>query len=138
MESSAATLTELFDGLKALSDSAFPKTCDSCGKSYTSLEQLISETATSEGSGLKQVGSFSPQVEVERVCSCGHILTETFSDRRASGEVGNQRRALFDRLLGLLTEGGMPTKMAKKELVKVMKGQPSELLNREQLARFFT
>lgn len=134
----AATLSEVFEGLTALSNSAFPKQCESCGKTFSNLDQLITETTTREGSGLKEIGSFSPQVEVERVCSCGQVLTETFGDRRSSGDVGAQRRALFDRLLSLLTEGGMPTLMAKKELVKVMKGQPSELLNREQLARFFS
>ncbi|WP_133297384.1 MULTISPECIES: oxidoreductase [Motiliproteus] len=135
----SATLSEVFEGLTALSNGAFPKQCGSCGKSYADLEQLVAETSTSEdGSGLKQVGSFSPQVEVERICSCGQLLTETFGDRRSSGEVGAQRRALFDRLLSLLIEGGMPTTMAKKELIKVMKGQPSELLNRDQLARFFS
>lgn len=134
---SSATLTELFSELKALSNSAFPAQCDRCHKSYDTLEQLVAET-TQQGSGLKQVGELSPQVEMERLCSCGNRLTEMFNDRRSTGETGSQRRRLFDRLYGLLTEGGMPEKMAKKELLKVMKGQPSNLLNKDQLAQFFS
>ncbi|MEH6470577.1 MAG: hypothetical protein V7752_04940 [Halopseudomonas sp.] len=138
MQASAA-LTEVFDGLQALSDSAFPKQCTSCGNKYATLEQLISETTPQQGSGLKEMaGGLSPTVEVERLCGCGSTLTESFNDRRSSGGVGSQRRGLFDRLLSLLTEGGMPQKMAKKELLKVMKGQPSNLLDKEQLARFFS
>ncbi len=137
MQNAASALTEVFSDLQALSNSAFPKQCDSCQKQYVSLEQLISETSQ-QGSGLKQVGGFSPQVEVERICSCGNVLKEVFNDRRSTGEVGGQRRVLFDRLFGLLTDGGMPEIMAKKELLKVMKGQPSELLNKDQLAQFFS
>ena len=139
MPTSAATLSEVFDGLQALSHSAFPKQCDSCGKQYASLEQLISETQPPQGSGLKEcAGDSAATVEIECQCSCGSLLTETLADRRSSEGVGSQRRGLFDRLLSLLTEGGMPEKMAKKELLKVMKGQSSELLNRDQLARFFS
>ncbi|MEH6823149.1 MAG: hypothetical protein V7629_04460 [Motiliproteus sp.] len=134
-----ATLTEVFDGLQALSDSAFPKQCESCSKEYVNLEQLVAETTPPQGGGLKEaVDYLKPRVEMECLCSCGSLLTEAFNDRRASEGVGSQRRSLFERLLRLLSEGGMPVKMAKKELIKVMKGQSSELLDREQLARFFS
>lgn len=135
----AATVTEVFDGLQALSGSAFPKRCESCSKEYASLEQLAAETTAQQGSGLKEtVGDSTPRVEMECQCSCGSLLTEAFNDRRASEGIDSQRRSLFERLLSLLTEGGMPVKMAKKELIKVMKGQTSELLDREQLTRFFS
>mgnify|MGYP003624571415 CR=1 FL=1 len=139
MQTSAATLSEVFDGLQALSQAAFPKQCGSCGKEYVTLEQLVEGTTPQQGSGLKEtLAGSSPTVEMECECSCGCLLTERFSDRRSCEAVGSQRRNLFDRLLSLLTEGGMPVKMAKKELLKVMKGQSSELLDREQLARFFS
>lgn len=139
MPTSAITLSEVFDGLQALSDSAFPKQCASCGKQYAGLEQLVAETRPQQGSGLKEsYVDLSATVEIECQCSCGAVLTETLNDRRSYDGVGSQRRGLFDRLLSLLTEGGMPVKMAKTELLKVMKGQPSELLNRDQLARFFS
>ncbi|MEH6650956.1 MAG: hypothetical protein V7707_13090 [Motiliproteus sp.] len=136
MQTSSSTLSDVFSDLQSLSNSAFPKHCDSCNKQYDTLEQLIAET-TQQGSGLKEVAGETPQVEVERVCSCNAFLVETFNDRRSSGATGDQRRMLFDRLFGLLTEGGMPERMAKKELLKVMKGQPSNLLDRDQLAKFF-
>lgn len=139
MSVSESALSDVFAGLQALSKSAFPKQCASCGKQYASLEQLVTETRAQQGSGLKESrADLSATVEIECQCSCGAVLREAFNDRRNYDGVGGQRRGLFDRLLGLLTEGGMPVKMAKKELLKVMKGQPSELLDREQLARFFS
>lgn len=138
MQTPASSLTEVFEGLQALSNTAFPKQCSNCSKEYLNLAQLIADTEPQQGSGLKQSGSLQPQVELERLCQCGHLLSETVNDRRSGDAIGNQRRMLFERLMRLLTEGGMPEKMAKKELLKVMKGQPSELLNKEQLARFFT
>lgn len=137
MQTSPSTLSDVFTDLQSLSNSAFPKHCDRCDKQYDSLEQLISET-TQHGSGLKEVIGEAREVKVERICCCSAVLIEKFNDRRSYGSTGDQRRMLFDRLFGLLTEGGMPERMAKKELLKVMKGQPSNLLDREQLAKFFT
>ena len=138
MTQSETTLSEIYEGLQALSAAAFPKQCQDCGKQYGSLEELIAQTSADTGSGLKASTSLlNPGVEIERSCSCGALLSESFNDRRAGGQIGAQRRTLFDRLLSLLIEGGLPQKMAKKELLKVMKGQPSDLLDKEQLARFF-
>lgn len=138
MQTPQNSLNEVFEGLQALSASAFPKQCPGCAKEYQNLEQLIAGTEPQQGSGLKQSSGLAAQVELERLCGCGALLSESVNDRRSNDAIGNQRRMLFDRLMSLLTEGGMPEKMAKKELLKVMKGQPSELLNRDQLARFFT
>ncbi len=133
-----SALDQVFEQLQTLSSGAFPKRCDNCGKDYSGLGQLVAETQTQQGSGLKQVvDGLGPQVEIERICGCGSLLTEVFNDRRCRGEISSQRRILFDRLFCLLTEGGMPNNMAKKELLKVMKGQPSDLLNKEQLIKFF-
>jgi hypothetical protein len=141
MAKKVTQLTALYKGLKLLMEGAFPKRCNSCGKDYATLDEFIDQTRpAADNSGLKQSLGVEDQLQVElfRNCTCGSTLMEEFGDRRSIDELGQKRRQLFDHLLNLLLEGGMPPGMAKGELLKVMKGRPSELLNQEQLQRFFS
>lgn len=122
---------ELFEGLKALSDSAFPKECANCGRVYHSPEDFV---AQSEGvgnrSGLK--GSYddddSPIIELFRNCVCGSTLMDFFSDRRDTTPTGLKRREVFSRMLAHLEERGMDAEAARAELLKLMRGDRSEKL----------
>lgn len=139
MSTSPTQLETLFAGLKTLAEGAFPFTCRQCGAVYPDLQALIAKTAPAmAGSGLREVPETTPQVEMQRLCGCGADLNARFDDRRDRDELGLKRRQLFDRLLGLLTEGGMPRATAKRELLKVMRGETSELLGNAQLTRFFS
>ena len=122
---------QLFSDLKALSDSAFPKQCASCGRVYRSPEDFFRHSsAPSRGSGLK--GSWDDDdrdiVELYRNCECGSTLMDFFMDRRDTSERGLKRRAVFGRLLETLEGKGLPREAARQELLNVMNGDRSERL----------
>ena len=94
-------MKQVFEGLKPLTPSAFPKRCNNCGRVYETAEQFLTETldmprgnsslkADVEDDGLTIV-------EVFRNCSCGSTLMDNYSCRRDQSEQGQQRRASFSR-----------------------------------------
>ena len=138
MQNSESRMNELFDGLKLLADSAFPKQCPGCSKVYAGLEQLLQETQPVDSpTGLKQPSDVA-LVALIRRCGCGAVIEEFCDDRRSQDALSIKRRELFERLLGLLLDSGMPETTAKQELLKVMKGENSELLTKEEIFRFFS
>lgn len=122
----------LFDGLQALSESAFPKRCATCGKVYADANEFFCESTALGGgkSGLKS--SFDdndlPVVELFRNCVCGSTLLDFFSDRRDTTERGLKRRAVFESVLKLLESRNVSREAGRLELLKVMRGGSSELL----------
>lgn len=122
----------LFDGLRALANSAFPKHCSNCGRTYASAEQFLQETVSirSNLSGLKESADDDDNtiVEVYRNCPCGSTLMDFFSDRRDTSEAGLRRREKFGELLQYLIQKGWDPAMARSELLKVLRGEKSELL----------
>lgn len=127
---------ELFTGLKALAASAFPKRCSNCGRVFESAEQFLRETSQidQKRSGLKQSKDDNDVtiVEAYRNCPCGSTLMDFFSDRRDhTSKVGMERREKFGKLLDQLMGHGWSREMARTELLKVLYGQKSELI--EQL-----
>ena len=71
---------EIFKGLKALSESAFPKRCGNCGRVFETSEQYIRETEKVSDSGLKESydDDDTPILEVYRNCICGSTLMDFF------------------------------------------------------------
>ena len=128
-------------GLRALADSAFPKYCRNCGRTFATAEQFIEETEQiRQGtSGLKQ--SYDDDdltiVEVYRNCPCGSTLMDYFSNRRDSSEVGLNRRKKFGEMLDMIVAKGIERDVARVELLKLLRGEHSEilvnLLNADQL-----
>lgn len=128
-------------GLRALADSAFPKYCRNCGRTFSTAEQFIEETEQiRQGtSGLKQ--SYDDDdltiVEVYRNCPCGSTLMDYFSNRRDSSEVGLNRRKKFGEMLDMIAAKGIERDVARVELLKLLRGEHSEilvnLLNADQL-----
>ena len=121
----------LFKDLKALSESSFPKKCSSCGKVYESSEQFVLNTADIAGqSGLKSSrGNYGDQiVELFRNCICGSTLMECFNDRRDLSKAGLKRRELFGRLMAMLEKKGLPADQARAELLKLIHGEHSRVL----------
>lgn len=122
---------ELFEGLQALSDAAFPKKCSNCGKVYQSPAEFLTRSRPIQGkSGLKE--SFdegdSTIVEVFRNCECGSTLLDFFENRRDTSEQGNRRREVFGKMLVLLQDKGLSVEEARQELKAVMNGRASERL----------
>jgi hypothetical protein len=120
---------QLFDDLKVLSDSAFPKQCSTCGRVYNSPEDFFRHSsAPNFGSGLK--GSWDDEdntvVELFRNCECGSTLMDFFMDRRDKSSRGLKRRTVFGRLLDTLEDKGLSREIARQELTGVMNGNHSE------------
>jgi len=125
---------ELFSGLKALSESSFPKVCKSCGKKYETADEYLHETQTINGvkSGLKAAEEDDGVLVIEafRNCSCGSTLMDYFSDRRDTSDKGLKRREKFADLLIKLEKKGIDASVGRDELLKVVRGQHSEILNK--------
>jgi hypothetical protein len=126
---------ELFAGLKALAESAFPKHCKNCGRTFQTASDFISETQliNSNQSGLKQSWDDNDVtiVEMYRNCPCGSTLMDFFTDRRDHSAAGLQRREKFGKLVEQLVSHGLTPDGARQELLKILRGQKSEVI--EQL-----
>lgn len=126
--------TTLFEGLTELAASAFPKRCASCGRVYeTAAEYLLSTRPISERrSGLKQSMDDDGSVIVEafRNCECGSTLMDVFNNRRDLSEAGARRRARFAELLDYLVAQSLDREVARAELLKVLRGEGSEILRK--------
>jgi len=124
---------DLFADLQALSASAFPKRCPTCGRVYTSEADFIARTQPLEhSSGLKagEDDAGHTLVELYRNCICGSTLLDFFDDRRDDSDDGGQRRTAFARLLTRLSERGVPAATARSELLVVANGGTSALIER--------
>lgn len=133
MMSEALDKKTLFRGLSALYNSSFPKKCPNCQHIYHSAEEYVESTQEIRGkSGLKasEDDDGTPIVELFRNCHCGSTLLDFFQDRRDTSE----QRELFGQLLDQIFETGIERNTARNELLKIMNGQKSELLEELQLS----
>lgn len=125
---------ELFNGLKALAESAFPKKCANCGRIFESADQFLFETKEINEltTGLKQSedDDGTKIIEVFRNCPCGSTLMDFFSNRRDLSKAGEKRREKFEELLNFLSENGLDRKTARTELIKVVQGEKSDVLSK--------
>ncbi|MEW5757364.1 MAG: oxidoreductase [Pseudomonadota bacterium] len=123
---------ELFNGLVALAATAFPKVCQSCGMRYETAEDYFAKTRAvgQSSSGLKHAEEDDGVyiVELFRNCVCGSTMLEFFNDRRDASEQGLRRRQIFGQLLDKLVASGMAHDIARAELLKVLRGEPSRLI----------
>lgn len=119
-----------YDGLKALVESAFPKKCANCGKTFSTASQFIEETKTirQEATGLKQSVDDDNMtiVEMYRNCSCGSTLMDFFTDRRDVSDAGKKRRDLFNDMLPSLEKTGLNRAGARDCLLRLLRNQPTE------------
>ncbi len=124
-------LHNLYDGLQFMRASAFPKKCPTCGRIYDSAEDFFTQTESLRGkSGLKQSIDDDDQalVEIFRNCICGSTMMEECRDRRDTSEFGLRRREKFGQLLELLKSSGIDSVVARQELLNVMHGKNSEII----------
>ncbi|MGD8844034.1 MAG: hypothetical protein PVJ84_18740 [Desulfobacteraceae bacterium] len=125
--------SELFKNLKALSDASFPKRCAMCGQEYASVKEYVEKTQDVSGqSGLKKGydDDDKPIVELFRNCVCGSTLMDCFSDRRDVSDAGLKRRKLFGKLIDIMISKGVEAGLARQELLKVMQGEHSAVLEK--------
>ena len=136
MDDDDASDTTLFAGLQSLVASAFPKQCKMCGRIYHSPQDFAVRTDAISGrvgfkATVEEDGSLI--LELFRNCECGSTLMDVFRDRRDTSAAGLLRRQNFEQLLQKLHAKGIPRDVARRELLKVMRGHTSELL--DQLVR---
>ena len=127
---------DVFSGLTALAATAFPKRCQNCGRTFANAEQFLNETRSlyNNRSGIKQSWDDNDTsiVELYRNCVCGSTLMEFFSDRRDVSDNGIDRRKHFAELLEYLLKNQVPEQEARQELLKILKGQQSNIIERLQ------
>jgi hypothetical protein len=123
----------LIHGLEALAATTFPKRCKCCGRSFVDVADYVAQThAMPNGTqGLKQSLGDDGEVIVDlfRNCPCGSTLMDSFSDRRNTTQQGEARRQRFNELMSYLLSRGLTAGVARHELLQVMHGKPSEILN---------
>ena len=132
LDDGSLEISEIYQGLRSISDRSFPKTCPTCGKTYETLEAFLAETKRLRNStGFK--GSLDdddqPIVELFRNCTCGSTLLETFGDRRDNSPRGIKARENFGRILKMLIADGHDPRMSRDELLKLTRGQGSAFIN---------
>lgn len=121
----------LYSGLRELAAGAFPKTCSTCKRVYATAEEYVQATQRINGrTGLKsgEDDDGAMIVNLFRNCECGSTLLAEFRDRRDTSPQGLQRRERFGLLLEHLVAQGIERELARMELLKVTRGQHSELL----------
>jgi len=121
------------NGLTALINSSFPKTCRLCGKVYHSADQFLAETENMPNgrSSLKQAieDDGTVIVEVFRNCSCGSTLMDEFNSRRDNSEHGQMQRLKFNKLLNILLQQQVDIEVARTEILNLFKGKKSDVLD---------
>ena len=132
-EASSSSDEALFANLRAIAESQFPKHCNNCGRTYATAEEFAASTAAihPDRSGFKQSHDDDGEVIVElfRNCVCGSTLMDFFSNRRDSSPAGPKRRERFDELLRRMQERGIDGTVARRELLNLMRGAKSNLLD---------
>lgn len=123
---------DLFRSLRALEEATFPKVCRNCGHRYEDAAEFLAATrqVRPDHTGLKEGidEDGAAIVEVFRNCACGSTLLETFSDRRDQSPGGLRRRQRFGEMLDKLVADGVEYARARTELLKLMRGQPHDLI----------
>jgi hypothetical protein len=124
---------ELFVGLLSLGEYSFPKSCPKCGRVYATLSDLLRQTDTDirDGGVVQHESDQGEQViGVFRNCPCGGSLNVLFKDRRDTSPEGVRRRETFGQLLDKLKTAGVETEVARRELLNLLHGRPSDILQR--------
>ncbi|MGR9051814.1 MAG: oxidoreductase [Gammaproteobacteria bacterium] len=121
----------VFSGLKALLETAFPKRCSNCGRVYHSVAHFLAETQdlpdgrSSLKASMEEDGS--EIVEVFRNCKCGSTLMDEFGCRRDLSERGKKRRDEFDKLKTFLQRHGMSEATARQDIFEFLAGRSNRL-----------
>lgn len=126
-----------YHDLQELVDTTFPKTCTKCGKVYATKEAFLTETipvkdiTLEDRSGLFHLegGPIETAVGLFRNCTCGTTLMADFQDRRDNSDNGQVRRQRFAALMDTLSTKGMARAEARRELLRVLHGETSRLID---------
>lgn len=123
---------DLYSDLKSMAETTFPKRCSTCDKVYNNVQEYINDTESLRPgvSGFEEScdDEDQPILGLYRNCSCGSTLLNFFGDRRDLSEAGIKRREKFGILLEKLKAKGIEENVARTELLKLLRGEASELI----------
>ena len=114
---------EFYKGLMLIERDTFPKTCRTCGRTYETLEDFMTETdQVDHPSGLMEfiTGDVDMGVGLFRNCVCESTLMSNFKNRRDTSKEGKAHREEFEKLMGMLETKGMRTEKARKTLLSIL------------------
>jgi hypothetical protein len=91
----------------------------------------VRDITLTDNSGLFALegGDAPTTVGVFRNCECGTTLMADFMDRRDNSDKGQGRRDQFDNLHAMLTDHGVAPIDARNELLSVLHGQRSKIID---------
>ncbi|MGC1479056.1 MAG: hypothetical protein WA771_01020 [Chthoniobacterales bacterium] len=123
----------IYEGLLAMLETEYPKTCPRCGRVFQDLDAFVDGTnpVAGGGTGLMGYDTGEPmqQVAMYRNCSCGSTIATFCGDRRDNSPAGARRRMMFDKLLTQLRENGIAAETARAELIAFLRGKKTDLLD---------
>jgi hypothetical protein len=125
-------IADFYDGLTEIAKDAFPRECSNCGRIFQTIGDFITQTQTIRGhSGLTEYSDRGGRTAIYlfRNCVCGSTLMEMFRDRRDPTERGARVREKFAQLLEILAAFGLDVQESRRELLRVLHGDESEILN---------
>jgi hypothetical protein len=131
-------LETFYKDLQTLVDTTFPKKCTKCGMMFNSQEEFLRNTIPvrdltfEDKSGLFSLegGGVETTIGVFRNCTCGTTLMADFQDRRDGSDVGQDRRDQFSKVLEELVEHGEDALAARDELLKILRGERSDVIEK--------
>ena len=124
--------SDVLFGLESLAKSAFPRKCHNCSKIFKSFDELLEATRSlNRSNGIMESidDNDKPILELYRNCTCGSTLVEFCRDRRDMSPEGIARRKRFGALLESLEEQGLSRNVARRELLKIVRGESSTVLS---------
>ncbi|MBE9504973.1 MAG: oxidoreductase [Proteobacteria bacterium] len=134
MSESAQWVKDLYLGLQILATLSFPKSCDGCGEIFETAEQFKSKTGKNSQKSriLKHFKDDRGQFVVQLFsdCVCGSKLKDFFTNCHELAEMRLKRRQKFEKMLNHLVNAGLEKTTARMELLKTLRGEKSELLEK--------
>lgn len=125
--------------LQALSIDSFPKKCEQCDRIYWTHQEYTRDVKNVLRIGsIKQpihgmeTSSHEHETDLYNMCWCGSKLVCYSEDFRTSHVAEERRRNRFGNLLELLVEQGIEANTARRELLKLMNGENSDIVQKKR------
>lgn len=128
-------------GLTAFTENSFPKKCERCSKIYVTRKDLLRETGYASNSHQNEPSTkanstkansksqdLPHDIEMCCNCSCGAKLVCVPIAFRTPFNTERSRREKFGVMLESLVKHGIEEKTARAELITLLSGKPSKLI----------
>jgi hypothetical protein len=122
---------ELLTEIQDLAYLFFPKYCSACGKFFADVEIYaeMAEIEISKADAVFNTGGGCHTITLYSHCPCGEKLSDTFSSRKDLTRTGEKRRAAFQDVMVRIYHMGVTMAASRTELLGLMRGIESHILN---------